>query len=149
MDTLSLTLVLLLAYFASIVFARVTGLSVIVGFLLAGISLGLVLLDSSNLQENIRLLAEIGVAFLLFEVGSHLPLKKLIASWRQFFISGPAQMFCTAAIIYCSLLALGVNDTEAQILAFALSLSSTAVVLQIFKEHAKLDLLQAKGLFPF
>ena len=84
MEPLTLTLIFLLAYFCAVVFSRLTGLSVIVGFLLIGAMIALVIPDLLELRHSIELLTEIGVAFLLFEVGSHLPLKNYWAHGDSF-----------------------------------------------------------------
>lgn len=139
MDALTLTLLFLVIYFVSIVIARALRVSVIVAFIAAGALVSAVFPSVRESAHDIELLAEIGIAFLLFEVGSHLPLKKLVAGWRNFFLSGPAQVLVSAVVFYFLLLTLGISTLEAQIIAFALSLSSTALVVQTLKERRETD----------
>lgn len=137
MDILLLTLGFFAASLSAVAFARYFKTSAIVGFLVAGLGIGIVFPQAIPMRNNVELLAEIGVAFLLFEVGSHLPIRKLIASWKDFFIIGPLQVGVVTTLLYLVLNFFGVRASEALLIGFTLSLSSTAVVVKLLQERGE------------
>lgn len=91
-------------------------------------------------QENatVHMLVEAGIAFFLFEVGLHLPLRRFVSGWRELFVLGPLQVvFCSAGLLLLARL-LGLDWPKAALVAVVLSLSSTAVVLRLLQDHNEL-----------
>jgi CPA2 family monovalent cation:H+ antiporter-2 len=81
--------------------------------------------------DGVLALAELGVMFLMFMIGLELSAARLWAMRRWVFGAGSAQVCASALLIGgASWLAFGRVDT-AIILGFVLSLSSTAVVMQL------------------
>jgi CPA2 family monovalent cation:H+ antiporter-2 len=134
---LQAAIVLLLAGILAITLMRPLGLSPIVGYLLAGLAIGphgLALIEESEITH---LLAELGVVFLLFDIGLHFSLSHISDARRDILIFGPVQVgLCTLVIAVCALL-FGLPPSTALIIGAALALSSTAVVVQTLAERGQ------------
>jgi len=125
-------LLLALGVVAAIV-TRMVGLSAIVGYLAIGIVLAATGLAKST--EPIRLLAELGVVLLLFDIGLHFSLSHLRERATDVFGLGPAQVIFASAGLGGLALLFGLPPMAAFIVGATLSLSSTAVVVRIIVER--------------
>ncbi len=134
LDTLQPVIVLLASGIASVLILPRFGISPIVGFLLAGMVLGHHGLDIIPHNETIHLLAELGVVFLLFDIGLHFSLKHAWQERKTIFVLGPLQVFVTAGVFYTIGHLAGLPSDVNLVLALALSLSSTAVVSQVLSD---------------
>lgn len=115
--------------------ARAARLSPLIGFFISGALVGPHALGLVHENSTVHLLAEAGVAFFLFEVGLHLPLKRFITGWKELFVLGPLQvLFCTMGLALIARF-LGLGWPTALLVGAILSLSSTAVVLRLLQEH--------------
>ena len=126
------------------------GINSILGFLLVGFLLSPDVLGSltNNFPflkafvitdpEAISSLGELGVVFLLFLIGLELSLERLLTMKRLVFGLGSLQVIGTTVLI--ALLAYGFGFTPAQAIVFgtALSLSSTAIVIQLYSDEKRL-----------
>lgn len=83
-------------------------------------------------------LAELGVVFLLFTIGLELSFERLKLMRRLVFGLGTAQLMVTAGVLALVGTGLGLPMVAAIIVAFALSLSSTAIVLPVMAEKKRL-----------
>jgi CPA2 family monovalent cation:H+ antiporter-2 len=125
--------------------AQRLGLPLILGYILAGVLVG------PNTGgptvggvHDIELLAEIGVALLLFTIGLHFSLDEL-APVRRVALWGTAiQMSLTAAFGYGVGRLLGFGWQEAAWFGALLSLSSTAVVLKSLSEQGVMGTLSSR-----
>ena len=87
-------------------------------------------------DQGIAALAEIGVLFLMFMIGLELSAARLWAMRRWVFGAGTAQVVASAALIGgVLLLAYGVDAQAAVVVGLVLSLSSTAVVMQLLAQQ--------------
>lgn len=85
---------------------------------------------------GVSMLAEIGVLFLMFMIGLELSAARLWSLRRWVFGAGSAQVLASAAIIGAAVVfLLGEAVPTAIILGLVLSLSSTAVVMQLMSEQ--------------
>jgi CPA2 family monovalent cation:H+ antiporter-2 len=113
---------------AAAVGSRAVGLNPIVGYLLLGLALkglGAEFVWNSGLVE---VLAELGVVFLLFDIGLHFSLGHIRAQAKDIFGFGPVQvLFGTAALGFAAWL-FGLSPLPAVLVGVTLALSSTAVV---------------------
>jgi CPA2 family monovalent cation:H+ antiporter-2 len=139
-----IALILVAAFLGGVV-ARGLGLPLILGYILAGVIVG------PNTGgptvgdvHEIELLAEIGVALLLFAIGLHFPLSELRPVRRVALIGTLIQMLLTIAFGYGIGLLLGLGDSEAIWLGALISLSSTAVVLKALSEGGVLNTLSGR-----
>ncbi|MFN0217299.1 MAG: cation:proton antiporter [Hyphomicrobium sp.] len=122
----------------------------VLGFLFAGAILsphGLGLLSSAvpaldwitiSSPERVAKLAELGVVFLLFLIGLELSFERLLTMRRLVFGLGALQVLACAAITGVLAHLLGASPTAAVVIGAALSLSSTAVVIEVLAEQKRL-----------
>jgi CPA2 family monovalent cation:H+ antiporter-2 len=116
-----------------------------VGALLGPFGLGRMAQDFAPLglftfpnNDNVAMLAELGVLFLMFMIGLELSAARLWAMRRWVFGTGSAQVvLCAALIGGAAHLLLGQRLDAALVLGLVLSLSSTAVVMQLLAESQR------------
>ncbi|HWJ96005.1 MAG TPA: cation:proton antiporter, partial [Telluria sp.] len=89
--------------------------------------------------EGVEALAELGVLFLMFMIGLELSAERLWALRRWVFGAGTAQVCLSAVIIGCLAYFFGNSLEAALVLGFVLSLSSTAVVMQLMAEQRSMN----------
>lgn len=132
MDILIPTVILLGIGFTVIYLSRRIKISPTVGFLISGIALGPHVLGLIQETETTHLLAELGVVFLLFDIGLHFSKKSAWSLRRDLTTLAPLQMLLSGLVIGSSLsLVFGLSADLALLVGLALSLSSTAVVMQV------------------
>jgi CPA2 family monovalent cation:H+ antiporter-2 len=86
-------------------------------------------------NDNVAMLAELGVLFLMFMIGLELSAARLWAMRRWVFGTGSAQVvLCAALIGGAAYVVLDQRLDAALVLGLVLSLSSTAVVMQLLAE---------------
>src|ERR687896_1920340 len=108
-----IALILIAAFLGGVVAQRL-GLPLILGYILAGVLIGPNIGGPTVGEiEEIELLAEIGVALLLFTIGLHFPLGELAPVKRIALIGTPIQMLLTIAFGYGIGRSLGFGSSEA------------------------------------
>jgi Kef-type K+ transport system membrane component KefB len=130
---------------------RRLGVNTILGFLIVGFLLSpgilgqisqhvafLNFLKLSN-PNDLAAWADFGVVFLMFLIGLELSLQRLLTMKRLVFGFGGVQVFITTCALTVVMRWLGFPNGEALILAMALSLSSTAIVIQFFADEKRLS----------
>jgi CPA2 family monovalent cation:H+ antiporter-2 len=128
---------LLLVGILAITIMRRIGLSPIVGYLVAGILIGPHALGLVEENETTHLLAELGVVFLLFDIGLHFSLSSIWEARRDIFGLGPLQIVLCGIAFGGIFIAFGLGPEYAVILGGALALSSTAVVFHTLAERGQ------------
>ncbi|MFT3856390.1 MAG: glutathione-regulated potassium-efflux system protein KefC [Aquabacterium sp.] len=127
-------LIFLTAAVVAVPISRALGLGSIIGYLLAGALIGPWGLGLMTQVQDILHFAEFGVVLMLFLVGLELEPQRL---WRlrvPIFGHGSLQMLgCTIALSLPAA-AIGLGWTPSVIAALGLSLSSTAIALQVMDE---------------
>lgn len=118
--------------------------SPIVGYLLTGMVFGPFGLHLLGGLHEVETLAEVGVILLLFTIGLEFPLPRILRQKRLMFASGTLQVVLTALAVFAVCRAAGLPATSATVLAMALALSSTAIVLKLLLEQGELDAPQGK-----
>lgn len=116
---------------------RRLNLSPILGFLLAGVVLGPHGLRLIADVEDVSTLAEFGVLFLLFEMGLELSLDRLRKLRKYAFGMGTVQLVLTSSVLGLGAYAMGGTLPESAVIGGALSLSSSAFILQILAEKGE------------
>ncbi|CAH0265937.1 Glutathione-regulated potassium-efflux system protein KefC [Massilia sp. Bi118] len=87
-------------------------------------------------NEDVAMLAELGVLFLMFMIGLELSAARLWAMRRWVFGAGSAQVVLCALLLGGAVwLLLGQSMEASLVLGLVLSLSSTAVVMQLLSER--------------
>jgi monovalent cation:H+ antiporter-2, CPA2 family len=139
-----IALILVAALLGGLV-ARRLGLPLILGYILAGVAVGPNTGGPTvSSVHDIELLAEIGVALLLFAIGLHFSLDELAPVRRVALFGTAAQMALTIAFGYGLGRLLGFGWQEAAWFGALLSLSSTAVVLKSLSEQGVMGTLSSR-----
>src|SRR5688500_24328 len=115
-------------------FKRV-GLGAVLGYLAAGAVIGPHALGLAQAADPEMHFAELGAVLLLFLIGLELAPARLWKMRGTVFGLGTAQVAGTAAVLAVAALALGFGSSAAIVIGLALSLSSTAFVLQLLGER--------------
>jgi CPA2 family monovalent cation:H+ antiporter-2 len=88
--------------------------------------------------KDVAGIAELGVVFLLFLIGLELSLQRLLTMRRLVFGMGGLQVLITTALLAGGASYFGKSPSEAIILGASLSLSSTAIVLELLSRQDRL-----------
>lgn len=128
---------LVAAVIAVPVFQRLKS-SLILGYLAAGLIIGPHVFGLVRNETVTRALAELGVIFLLFTIGLELTIDRLRVIRRYIFGLGTVQVLVTGAIIGLLATAAAMTTQNAIVIAGALALSSTAVVMQLLSERGEI-----------
>src|SRR5918999_1446573 len=122
-------------------------LSSILGYLAAGVALGPWGLRVVQDPEGVGHFAELGVVLLLFVIGLELQPSRLRALRKTIFGLGFLQVAVTTAVFTALAYAIGLPKNAAFIAGFALSLSSTPMVLQLLAERQQLNTQHGRSAF--
>ncbi|HHD78007.1 MAG TPA: potassium transporter [Campylobacteraceae bacterium] len=134
MQTLSIILVALLL---SILINRVLKhfrIPTVIGYIATGIAVSLLFGLHRHEGDMLGHIAEFGIVFLMFMIGLEFSFKTLAAMWREVVLYGTLQLFITGLLLTLITHAAGIETKSAIIIAAALSLSSTAIVLKALQE---------------
>jgi monovalent cation:H+ antiporter-2, CPA2 family len=88
--------------------------------------------------RNVEGIAELGVVFLLFLIGLELSFHRLLTMRRLVFGLGGLQVLLTTVVIAAAADWAGLKPADAVILGSSLSLSSTAIVLELLSRQERL-----------
>lgn len=116
----------------------------IVCFIATGVLAGNSALGIVQAHENIALLAELGVAVLLFLVGLKLDLKLVRTIGAVALATGLGQVFFTSAIGFLIGLALGLDPVTSLYVAVALTFSSTIIIVKLLSDKKEVDSLHGR-----
>jgi Kef-type K+ transport system membrane component KefB len=116
----------------------------IVSFIAVGIMAGPSALGIVQSQENIELLAELGIAVLLFLVGLKLDLKLVRTLGAVSLATGMGQVIFTAIIGFFIGLALGLDTVTSLYVAVALTFSSTIIIVKLLSDKKEVDSLHGR-----
>lgn len=116
----------------------------VVSFIAVGVLVGPSALGIVESKENIQLLAELGIAVLLFLVGLKLDLKLIRTLGPVALATGLGQVFFTSAIGLGIGLALGLDMVTAVYVAVALTFSSTIIIVKLLSDKREVDSLHGR-----
>lgn len=122
----------------AVIVAKRIGFSPIVGYLLVGVAIGPVGFKVAD-PSVVHTVSELGVVMLLFLVGLELKPSSLLSMGHYIFGLGTAQLALTAlAFALLAYFGLGFNVAAAVVSGLALSVSGTAIALQLLGERGDL-----------
>jgi CPA2 family monovalent cation:H+ antiporter-2 len=137
--------IIVTAGFLGGVVAQRLGQPLILGYIAAGIVLGPVTGGSFiSDAHDIELLAEIGVALLLFALGIEFSLKELRPVQKVALLGTSIQILLTASVAAGAGLVLGWPWTDAVWFGGCVSLSSTMVILKTLQNQGRLGTLSSR-----
>lgn len=109
----------------------------VVGFLLTGVLAGPHALGLVGNTEDVEILAQVGIILLLFGIGMEFSIKKLVKIKRLFLLGGALQVGLTILVSFCIGVALGKSWNQSIFLGCLLSMSSTAIVLEVLEKKGE------------
>lgn len=136
-------LLLLIAAAVGAVFVRLKQ-PVLIAYIVVGIAVGGAGFGLVRAHEEIDLLAQIGVAMLLFVVGLKLDLHHVRHIGPVALATGLGQLAFTIVIGFFLTLALGKGWVEALYVAVALTFSSTIIIVKLLSDKRELDSLHGR-----
>lgn len=104
-----------------------------VGYVAAGALLGPSVLNIIQSEEQIRMVAELGVILLLFILGMELPLKSFRDSYKPAMVVTLGLVMLSLAMTFVIGLAIDMTLAEKITYGFIISLSSTAVAIKLLE----------------
>ncbi len=116
----------------------------IVSFIAVGILAGPSVLGIAQSSEPIDLLAELGIAILLFLVGIKLDLKLVRTLGPVALATGLGQVLFTAGFGFLICLALGFGAVTSLYVAIALTFSSTIIIVKLLSDKREIDSLHGR-----
>jgi Kef-type K+ transport system membrane component KefB len=134
---------LLICALAGAVFVRLRQ-PVLIAYIVVGIAVGPAGLGLVSAHDQIDLLAQVGVAVLLFAVGLKLDLHHLRHIGPVALATGLGQLAFTIVIGFALILALGKGWVEALYVAVALTFSSTIIIVKLLSDKRELDSLHGR-----
>lgn len=137
--SLALLLVLITAVFGGFI-AKSLKLQPLIGYIVGGVVLKTVFPSVVGISR----LAEIGAILLLFSVGLELSISKLTRVLKRIAPGAILQLVFTGSVFYFIFIRLGIEPKQAFIFAYALSLSSTALVLKILADRGESDTIHGE-----
>lgn len=127
--------------------SKLSGLGSVIGYLVAGVLIGPSVLGLISDPETILHFSEFGVVMMLFLIGLELKPQALWEMRRKLLGLGGLQVVITTALITLAALGFGRPMWEAVVIGMALSLSSTAVALQIMGDRKMTLAIEGRSAF--
>lgn len=116
----------------------------IIGFLAVGILVGPVGLGWVEGNDQVALLAELGIALLLFLVGLKLDPHLIRSTGPVAVATGLGQVGFTSVVGFGLALLLGLSPVEAVYVAVALTFSSTIIIVKLLSDKREIDQLHGR-----
>src|SRR6202166_4422658 len=120
----------------------------VLGYLTAGIIIGPASLGLISTVDTTRDIAEFGIVLLMFVIGLELQPSRLWVLRKPIFGLGFAQVMLTTTVIGAAAnLVLGEPWRSSLVIGFGLSMSSTALALQLLAERGQLNSQYGRSAF--
>ncbi len=117
---------------------RSLGMNAVIGYLIAGIAIGPSGFRLFNEPAILLDIAEIGIVLFLFIIGLELKISRLLLMRRDIAVLGAGQMSLTIFLIFAAMILCGGNVGASIVAGIALSLSATAIALQMLEEKGEM-----------
>lgn len=140
---LELSAVLVLATVLGIL-AKILKQPLIVAYIVSGIIVSFLGVFRGGDREIFDLFSNLGIAFLLFLVGVDLKFDDLRYLGRAAFITGIGQIVFTTLVGFILISALGYDFWPSLYMAFAITFSSTVIIIKLLSEKGHLQSLYGK-----
>jgi CPA2 family monovalent cation:H+ antiporter-2 len=117
------------------VFLKKFDIPTVIGYILTGLVTMQIFSFGEHSQETLAHLAEFGIVFLMFTIGLEFSIGHMKAMKKEVFVYGALQVIVSGVIF--TVLAnsfFGMEIKSAIVIGFALSLSSTAIVIKVLTE---------------
>jgi CPA2 family monovalent cation:H+ antiporter-2 len=117
--------------------ARRLGLPAVLGFLGVGLIVSPFTPGYVASQEQLQLLAELGVVLLLFEVGIEINLGEVRREHRRLLVAAPLQVLATTVLAAGAFILAGQPPSTAAVLGLAIALSSSVAIVNIVRSRRR------------
>ncbi len=144
----SLSLVLVTAAVLGVI-ARLLKQPLIIAYILTGIIISVVPVFRQFDKSFLDVMANLGIAFLLFLVGVELKIEDLKYVGKVAILTGLGQIIFTVAVGFVLVSALGFSAVPSLYIATALTLSSTVIIVKLLSEKNDLQTLYGKIVVGF
>jgi CPA2 family monovalent cation:H+ antiporter-2 len=115
----------------------------IIGYFVTGIIVGPACLGIVT-EEQVSLLAELGIILLMFTIGLEMSLKSLLSMKKIVLIGGMLQLVTTIASVWAIMMVVGFESNVALFIGFLVAPSSTAVVMNLYQSGGEIDTQHGK-----
>ena len=116
----------------------------IMAFIIVGILIGPAGLRLVSSNEEVELLAELGIALLLFVVGLKLDPHEIQSVGPVAIVAGMGQILMTGILGYFLASLLGFNPVPAFYIGLSLTFSSTIIVVKLLSDRQEIDALHGR-----
>ena len=116
----------------------------IVAFIAVGILVGPSVLGWVSANDQVDLLAKLGIALLLFVVGLKLDLHIIRTMGPVALATGLGQVFFTSVVGYIIAISLGMSPVTALYVAVAMTFSSTIIIVKLLSDKREVDSLHGR-----
>ncbi|MBA1420878.1 MAG: cation:proton antiporter [Epsilonproteobacteria bacterium] len=138
-----LEIIVLTIFIATITNLILTRLHIptIIGYIATGVIISAMLhLNHQNNSEELHIIAEFGIVFLMFTIGLEFSIQHLIKMKKEVFLFGSLQVGLSMLTFFLlSHFLFGIAVKASIIIAAALALSSTAIVLKILNSNRDIN----------
>jgi len=117
--------------------ARRVGLPAVIGYLALGIVVSPFTPGVVADREQLQLLADLGVVFLLFEVGIEVDVLRIQQEQRGLFVAAPIQAIVTMLIAAVALAVAGLQPIAAALIGLSIAMSSSVVIVNITRSRRR------------
>ncbi len=117
--------------------ARRIGLPAVVGYLAVGLAVSPFTPGYVAEREQLILFADVGVVFLLFEVGIEVDLGRLRSDQGALLWAAPLQTVATLTVAGAAFLVAGLEPPAAALLGLSIALSSSVVIVNITRSRRR------------
>ena len=115
----------------------------IIGYFITGIIVGPACLGLVT-EDQVSLLAELGVILLMFTIGLEMSLKSLLSMKKIVLIGGTLQLVVTTVAVWAVMVAVGFSSNVALFIGFLVAHSSTAVIMNLYQSSGEVDTQHGK-----
>jgi monovalent cation:H+ antiporter-2, CPA2 family len=132
-----IAIIFALSTFVNFIFTKIK-VPTIIGYLLTGMIAGPFVLGIINAQDQIEIIAEIGIVLLMFAIGIEFSLNHLLKIRRVVFIGGGLQVFLTTALFMFIARFYDMSWGNALLIGFLTAGTSSTVAMKILQDRDEL-----------
>jgi len=122
------------------IFLKRYGIPTIIGYIFTGLIISKSFGLHSGHDDTLSHIAEFGIVFLMFTIGLEFSIAHLKSMKEEVFVNGALQVSLSSLLFFILItLFMDIDIKSAIIIAAAISLSSTAIVLKVLNESGKIS----------
>ncbi|HJJ42487.1 MAG TPA: cation:proton antiporter, partial [Methanocorpusculum sp.] len=125
---------------------RKVRMPLLIGYFITGILAGPYGLGLIS-EDEVSLMADLGIILLMFTIGLGISLKKLLSMKRIVLIGGGLQLLLTISAVWAVLSGFGIDPKTSLLIGFFIGCSSSAIILNIYQKTGEIDKLHGRVSF--